>query len=673
MRLLSTKDFKVKEFFTDIPLYAILSHTWEQEEVTYQDIQNLDVAKSKAGFLKVLGACARARHYHFDWIWIDSCCINKESSAELSEALNSMYQYYEDAAVCYVYLSDVSRDYHPRSNFKDSRWFRRGWTLQELLAPEFVVFLDRNWERIGTRWSLRDLVSVATGIPVDVLKGQIISKYSIAQRMSWAAFRETTRPEDQAYCLMGIFGVSMSPIYGEGGAKAFMRLQQEIIRISDDRSIFAWVAAPSMDLASSEEDKPRGLLARSPYEFRMSGDVRPSITEVMGNKSSYSFNNNGLHIHLPLNPTSSSSVHSGEDMFLAHLLCQSTRDGSYLTIYLRKTSGHQYVRCYADEILLTSSPPAMERVRELMVREHLVTGRRFRISNTSGATKYNIELLRSAWDFLYHSSQPDSCIVSCIDEHTVSVIRKMDWGVIQYKSQKTGDLFGIDLTFSKPALKMNGGTFIRDASVRRDTLQGKLNGGGYIFIASERTGDPQEKIEIGYLAKDDPEICLWTSPLRVPDLGIIVSSRLSTKIVDYHLKFEGVFPPDPFCRITQDMVYATAFRPHPDDLQESHHTFRVLTFRWDDWDGQWPTYIIHVAFGLQGSSVWTDVVVQNPSFHRETSERVWKSYLESGTRAQKRTKGMEVKSKVDSETLTAVIQKANNLQLGDYLLRMHIQ
>ncbi|KAF5371565.1 hypothetical protein D9758_003481 [Tetrapyrgos nigripes] len=113
MHLLSTKDFKVKEFFMDILHYAILSHTWEQKEVTYQDVQNLNIMKSKAGFLKVLGACSCVRQYHFDWIWIDLCCINKESSTELSEALNSMYQYYEDAAVCYVYLSDILGAYHP--------------------------------------------------------------------------------------------------------------------------------------------------------------------------------------------------------------------------------------------------------------------------------------------------------------------------------------------------------------------------------------------------------------------------------------------------------------------------------------------------------------------------------------------------------------------------------
>ncbi|KAF5368958.1 hypothetical protein D9758_003060 [Tetrapyrgos nigripes] len=712
MRLLNTTDFKVKEFFTNIPRYAILSHTWEQEEVTFQDIQNLDIAKSKAGFRKVLGACARARRYHFDWIWIDSCCINKESSAELSEALNSMYQYYEDAAVCYVYLSDVSGEYHPRnekSNFRDSRWFKRGWTLQELLAPEFVVFLDKDWERIGTRWSLQDVVSAATGIPVDVFKGFVIDKYSVAQRMSWAAFRETTRPEDQAYCLLGIFGVSMSPIYGEGGARAFMRLQQEIIRISDDRSIFAWVAAPPTEEELKEQwqdpytppankDIPRGLLARSPYEFRMSGYVQASNVELIGNgnKSSYSFGNNGLHIHLPLNTTSSSSRHSGKDIFLAHLLCQSTGGGSYLTVYLRKTSEYQYVRCYADEIFLTSSLPAMDNIQELTVRENLVTRRRVRTSKTSSAaepspSRYNVELLRTAWHFFHQiglSERPSHFVeIPSISEHTVSVALEASarLGIVEYRSQKTGDSFGIFCTrrgrITQPFLQISN-QILTQGSVRRDTLLEQLQSGSYIMIASEMRGDSQEKMEIGYLDQDNSEIRLWTRTLRLPDLGFMVPSRLSAGSfrADYHLKFEGIFPPDSFGTITQDMAYVTVFRPHPGDPKEcGYHTFRLLTYKWD---GPRREYIIHVAFGLQGSlgfGVWMDVVIQDPAF-RETSEHVWKSYLDSGSRVQKRLRGegfattrAEKIGSYGAIRVTASLQKTQNLQLGDYLLRLSMK
>ncbi|KAF5343234.1 hypothetical protein D9758_013438 [Tetrapyrgos nigripes] len=298
MRLLNTHSLKLKSFFgDDIPPYAILSHTWgkTEDEVTFQDMMAEDrsVAEGKAGYKKIRGACQYAQKYMFEWIWIDSCCINKESSAELSEAINSMYVYYEDAQVCYVYLEDAVRSEDirdERSGFRHCKWFTRGWTLQELLAPSYVVFLDQDWEMIGTRYSLADVISAITSIPVSVFRDGDFDKFSVAQKMSWAAPRQTTRPEDMAYCLFGIFRVSMSPIYGEGGARAFMRLQQEIINISDDRSIFTWVGPYG-------KNEPRGLLARSPVEFRMSSEVNASKADDIGD-TSFSFGNNGLRISL---------------------------------------------------------------------------------------------------------------------------------------------------------------------------------------------------------------------------------------------------------------------------------------------------------------------------------------------------------------------------------------
>ncbi|KAF5368512.1 hypothetical protein D9758_002437 [Tetrapyrgos nigripes] len=364
MRLLNTKTLKLREFYFDIPTYAILSHTWDKEEVTLQDMQDPQTAKSKAGYAKLSGACAHARKYNFEWIWIDSCCINKESSAELSENINSMYGYYGDSEVCYVYLSDASSAEDPRdvgSGFRRSRWFKRGWTLQELLAPRYVVFLGKDWEEIGTRWSLRDAISALTHIPSRVFEDGDMMRYSIAQKMSWAAFRETTRPEDQAYCLMGLFGVNMPPLYGEGSVKAFMRLQQEIIKVSDDCSIFAWIAPIG-------EQGLRGLFAKSPFEFRMSGEVATSKTDTIDEISSYTFTNNGLHIHLPLERLGDDSRDHG--LFLASLHCQSHKDGKYLSVYLRKINGRQYVRCRADQLALTSAPPAPNSLQDLIVKEN---------------------------------------------------------------------------------------------------------------------------------------------------------------------------------------------------------------------------------------------------------------------------------------------------------------
>ncbi|KAF5340102.1 hypothetical protein D9758_013154 [Tetrapyrgos nigripes] len=223
MRLLNTTTLTIKYFYTDIPSYAILSHTWQKEEVLFRDIQNLEIARCNAGYANIENACARARQYSFEWIWIDSCCVNPENVAELSKVIASMYRYYEDAGLCYVYLCDVSvsnicRPRDIASALKESRWFKRGWTLQELLAPKQVVFLDQNWTTIGTRWSLRKAISAVTAIPVAVFEGSDIHGYSVGQR------------------------ISMPLLYGEGVARAFKRLKQEIYKTSGDHNIFSLVS-----------------------------------------------------------------------------------------------------------------------------------------------------------------------------------------------------------------------------------------------------------------------------------------------------------------------------------------------------------------------------------------------------------------------------------------------
>jgi hypothetical protein len=172
--------------------------------------------------------------------------IDKTSSAELTEAINSMYSWYREAAVCYAYLSDVLTkdgiDIENRSigSFAKSRWFTRGWTLQELLAPTNVLFYDADWAEIGSKAELCEDVSIITGIPSQALAGAThLGAFPIAERMSWASTRSTTRVEDAAYCLLGIFDVNMPLLYREG-YKAFSRLQDEIMRTSTDQSIFAW-------------------------------------------------------------------------------------------------------------------------------------------------------------------------------------------------------------------------------------------------------------------------------------------------------------------------------------------------------------------------------------------------------------------------------------------------
>ncbi|KAH7411306.1 heterokaryon incompatibility protein-domain-containing protein [Cadophora sp. MPI-SDFR-AT-0126] len=253
MRLLNTRSLTLHTFFDKaVPHYAILSHRWEEEEVTFQDLQS-GRGPSMPGYAKIDACCAQARSDGWEYAWIDSCCIDKSSSAELSEAINSMFKWYENAEIGYAYLSDVDAEDEIPKQLENSAWFTRGWTLQELLAPGTLVFFDRYWVEIGTKSSLEDHVSKITGIR----ELWNFRSCCIAEKMSWAAGRTTTRVEDEAYCLMGLFDVNMPLLYGEG-REAFQRLQQEILKSSDDESLFAWYWGRDGD----------SILASSPKSFR---------------------------------------------------------------------------------------------------------------------------------------------------------------------------------------------------------------------------------------------------------------------------------------------------------------------------------------------------------------------------------------------------------------------
>lgn len=199
MRLLNVSTFQLSSFLNDIPDYAILSHTWAGEEVSYQQLVD-GSGRTKKGWNKIERCCKYAAENGFDWCWVDTCCIDKTNSVELSEAINSMFRWYENAVVCYAYLEDVILDdiFH----WEQCRWFRRGWTLQELLAPRFVVFLDHNWTYLGTKASRIREISGLTGISVSHLRDFRLCD-NIATKMTWAGQRQTTRVEDEAYCLLG--------------------------------------------------------------------------------------------------------------------------------------------------------------------------------------------------------------------------------------------------------------------------------------------------------------------------------------------------------------------------------------------------------------------------------------------------------------------------------------
>ncbi|KAI1293180.1 heterokaryon incompatibility protein-domain-containing protein [Xylaria venustula] len=264
MRLLNTATFELREFLGDSkPEYAILSHTWGS---AVDEVSHRDMASGKwrtvnnSGAAKITGFCKVARENGYQWGWVDTCCIDQTSSAELSESINSMYRWYQEAHICYALLNDINE----KLELYLSRWFTRGWTLQELLAPPEVEFYDSKWEEICTRSEASKEISKITGITIEALVGMTrLTDYSAATRMSWAAKRTTTREEDIAYCLLGIFGVNMPLLYGEG-QKAFQRLQEEILKTTDDYTLLAWPGALDGN----------GALAHSPRNFQSKASLR---------------------------------------------------------------------------------------------------------------------------------------------------------------------------------------------------------------------------------------------------------------------------------------------------------------------------------------------------------------------------------------------------------------
>ena len=228
-------------------------------------------ARKKAGYRKIQKTCELARIDGFSHAWVDTCCIDKSSSAELSEAINSMFQWYQSAKICYAYLADlISEQNELEHALPKCRWFTRGWCLQELIAPREILFYDSAWRLCGrkTDSDIRSLISRVTTIHEDVLVDPAkLEILPVAQKMSWAADRETTRTEDMAYCLLGIFDINMPMLYGEG-KKAFQRLQEEIIKRSNDLSIFAWADNRTLNSHQVPPDGFIDLFASSPHDFK---------------------------------------------------------------------------------------------------------------------------------------------------------------------------------------------------------------------------------------------------------------------------------------------------------------------------------------------------------------------------------------------------------------------
>ncbi|RDW63752.1 hypothetical protein BP6252_11297 [Coleophoma cylindrospora] len=353
MRLLNTHNLKIDMFFGNIPGYAVLSHTWGNYEVTFREMESLGGKEavlsamslpenSHKDYDKIIDSAEFARTRGFDYIWIDTCCIDKSSSAELSEAVNSMFSWYKDAEICYAYLADVFRD--DSSTFSEnglskSRWFTRGWTLQELIAPKEVIFLSKSWQVLGTRRSLKDVIWDVTKVEESVLEGASLDTIATGVKMSWASGRNTTRPEDSAFCLLGIFNVNMPLLYGEGKQKVFLRLQREILKDSDDESIFAWCTSQE----ESQEKPYWGILAPTPDYFIACGSLkRPRfVTRREGQPTMIT--NHGVRVELSLAPFRGDK--SGT-IFLAVLDCDISGAGTTAAIIIQRLSDYetQYAR-----------------------------------------------------------------------------------------------------------------------------------------------------------------------------------------------------------------------------------------------------------------------------------------------------------------------------------------
>ncbi|PTB78744.1 hypothetical protein M440DRAFT_1399860 [Trichoderma longibrachiatum ATCC 18648] len=370
MRLLDARTLELVDVVdNNVPRYAILSHTWGDEEVTIQRLrrlggcsqlslaspQTLDKKRRatvlKKGYIKISGAAQLAVSRGLDYLWVDTCCIDKTSSAELSEAINSMYLWYEQSAECYAFLADVEppNDAHPdafHENLRRSRWFTRGWTLQELIAPKLVLFYAKDWTLLGQKdapANFTKIISEISNIDRDVLDGRIDPlQLSVSARMAWASHRNTTRLEDTAYCLMGLFQVNMPLLYGEG-RRAFTRLQEEIIQRTDDQSIFAW---NSFDDEDEDPDALFGLLAQSPAQFKHAGSLQVLPPLPVYASAPSVMTNQGLRVQLYLEQRPYSVEGVMEEDFFAILDCVQRERDVYQcpALLLRRLSEDQYGR-----------------------------------------------------------------------------------------------------------------------------------------------------------------------------------------------------------------------------------------------------------------------------------------------------------------------------------------
>ncbi|KAL8376059.1 hypothetical protein RB595_007259 [Gaeumannomyces hyphopodioides] len=386
IRLINTETLRMKMFVdASVPEYAILSHTWvEDEEVDFQEMtrygaasqendptaaegvctcvchcQSLisDTVRRRSGYEKIVRTCRLAKECDIKWAWVDTCCIDKSSSAELSEAINSMYKWYNKAKVCFVFFADLDSHSEPEEleeALGRCRWFTRGWTLQELIAPEKIEFYNRHWRNVGSKATLQKALDKASGIRNLYQMGgyRMPQEVAVAERMSWASRRQTTRVEDMAYCLLGIFDIHMPLLYGEG-EKAFQRLQEAILKRSNDTSIFCISAQHAREFGFYGADG-WDVLATSPKAFDGLPDVVPPSLFVnkRWSQTTFSVTNRGLLVQNAYLIPCSGNCAAGS-YYVLELNCTQEVGNSWQqsVMFLRWISPSCYMRIQGDRPL----------------------------------------------------------------------------------------------------------------------------------------------------------------------------------------------------------------------------------------------------------------------------------------------------------------------------------
>lgn len=369
----------------EAPPYAILSHTWGDDEVSFHDFKSTDTREDRQGWRKIDLTCRQTLEHHLGYAWVDCCCINRDSSSELSESINSMFRWYSQSTHCYVFLADVCLDKPSSSperlpDITTSHWFTRGWTLQELIAPLTLSFFDGNWRFMGTKAQFASWIASKTNIDRAILDSNTadeirerLDECTVAMRMSWASRRRTKRPEDMAYCLLGLFDISMPMLYGEG-ERAFTRLQEEIIKDNNDMSIFAWQTSAAREPEQIHAEvvqstEYRGIFAERPSEFSYGHHILQTSIQTIN--PAFALTNKGLRIETNIIKVGFDLVFLPMNYLYPSWNPEMARK---VGICLRNRGDGVYVRLYPAQLLLspstTSSQNPYHRV-DMFIGKHL--------------------------------------------------------------------------------------------------------------------------------------------------------------------------------------------------------------------------------------------------------------------------------------------------------------